>query len=209
MKHTIFNRFSLGLGAILVAAVAGLTATPAMAAETQSDQPPCSAPKLSQLFLSYNDTGWYALLAGETTNSFDGGGWKLGGGAQIVTTKLIDGHVGHVLDLPSGSIAASPLVCVSSSFTTARTMMHTLSRQRRRRVRLRLLCRLGRPGRSAKPRADQRQRHRLDGLRSAQPSVGHSRRLAASAVHARSPRYAQRVSALQLWPRPADEIGRS
>ena len=38
MKHTIFNRFSLGFGAILVAAVAGLTATPAMAAEAQSDQ---------------------------------------------------------------------------------------------------------------------------------------------------------------------------
>ena len=128
MKQRIVNRFSLGFGAILVAAVAGLTATPAMAAEPQSDQAPCSAPQLSQLFLSYNDTGWYTLLTGETTNSFDGGGWKLGGGAQIVTTKLIDGHIGPVLDLPSGSVATSPLVCVSSNFTTARTIIHAFAR---------------------------------------------------------------------------------
>ena len=125
MTHRILNRFSLGL---LVAAVAGFTATPAMAAETQSDQAPCSTPQLSQLFLSYNDPGWYTLLAGETTNSFDGGGWQLDGGAQIVTTKLIDGHVGPVLDLPSGSAATSPPVCVSSSYPTARTMIRTLAR---------------------------------------------------------------------------------
>ena len=128
MRHTIFNRFSLGFGAILIAAVAGLSATPARAADARSDQPPCSAPALSQLFMAYNDTGWYALLAGETTGSFNGVGWKLGGGAQIVTTKLTDGHVGSVLDLPSGSVAVSPLVCVSSSFTTARAMMRSLSR---------------------------------------------------------------------------------
>ena len=129
MKHTIVNRLSLGFGAILVAAAAGLTATPALAAEAQSDQPPCSAPKLSQAFLSFNDTGWYALFAGETTDNFDGAGWKLGGGAQIVTTKLIDGHVGPVLDLPAGSVATSPLLCVSPSFTTARAIMRTPSRQ--------------------------------------------------------------------------------
>ena len=128
MKQTVFNRFSLGFGAILVAAVAGLTATPALAADAQSDEAPCSAPQLSQLFLSYNDAGWYTLLAGETTNSFDGVEWKLGGGAQIVTTKLIDGQVRPVLDLPGGSVAVSPPVCVSSSFTTARTMIHRLAR---------------------------------------------------------------------------------
>jgi hypothetical protein len=128
MNHTILNRVSLGLAAILGAMAAGLAATPAQAAEAQGNQPPCSTPELSQQFISYNDTGWYALLPGETTDSFDGIGWKLGGGAQIVTTKLIDGHVGRVLDLPSGSLAVSPLVCVSSSFTTARAMMRTLSR---------------------------------------------------------------------------------
>ena len=128
MKQRVIDRFSLGLSAILVAAVAGLTATPAIAAETQSDRAPCSPPQLSQMFLSYDDSGWYTLLPGETTNSFDGGGWKLGGGAQIITTRLGDGHLGPVLDLPSGSVAASPLVCVSSSFTTARTLIHTLAR---------------------------------------------------------------------------------
>ncbi len=128
MKHKIFNRYALGVGAILIAAVAGLTATPARAADARSDRPPCSVPELSQLFTSYHDTGWYTLLAGETTNGFNGVGWKLGGGARIVTTKLIDGHLGPVLDLPGGSVAVSPLVCVSSSFTTARAMMRTLSR---------------------------------------------------------------------------------
>ncbi len=128
MKPTLCNRVSLGFGATLVAAVAALTATPAMAAGSLGDQTQCSAPPLSQLFLSYSDTGWYTLLAGETTNSFDGGGWMLGGGARIVMTKLIDGHVGPVLDLPSGSVAASPLVCVSSSFTTARAMIRTFAK---------------------------------------------------------------------------------
>lgn len=129
MKQRIFTRLSLGLAATLVAAVTVLTATPAMAAETQqSGQAPCSPPPLSQLFLSYNDTGWYTLLAGETTNGFDGGGWQLGGGAHIITTQLSDGQVGPVLDLPGGSVATSPAVCVSPSFTTARTMMRTLAR---------------------------------------------------------------------------------
>ncbi len=128
MKQRIFTRLSLGLAAILVAAVTVLTATSAMAAETQSDQAPCSPPQLSQLFLSYNDTGWYTLLAGESTNGFEGGGWQLGGGAEIVTTQLSDGQVGPVLDLPGGSVATSPAVCVSPSFTTARTMMRTLAR---------------------------------------------------------------------------------
>jgi hypothetical protein len=128
MKQRMFTRLSLGLAATLVAALTVLTATPAMAAETQSGQAPCSAPPLSQLFLSYNDTGWYTLLAGETTNGFDAGGWQLRGGAQIITTQLSNGQVGPVLDLPSGSVAASPPVCVSSSYTTARTMMRTLAR---------------------------------------------------------------------------------
>jgi hypothetical protein len=128
MKQRMFTRLSLGLAATLIAAVTVLTATPAMAAETQSGQTLCSPPPLSQLFLSYNDTSWYTLLAGETTNGFDGDGWQLGGGAQIIITQLSDGQVGPVLDLPGGSVAVSPPVCVSSSFTTARTMMRTPAR---------------------------------------------------------------------------------
>ena len=185
MKQRMFTRLSLGLAATLIAAVTVLTATPAMAAETQSGQTPCSPPQLSQLFLSYNDTSWYTLLAGETTNGFDGDGWQLGGGAQIITTQLSDGQVGPVLDLPSGSVAASPPVCVSSSFTTARTMMRTLARNDGVSVYVSSAdaC-LEWP---AKPRAGQRQRHRVDSPRLPKSAAGHPRRLAARAVHAGTP----------------------
>ena len=134
MKHTILNRISIGFGAILVAMVAGFTATPAQAAEAQGDQPPCADSRAVSAPSSRTTTGWYTLLAGVMIgNSFDGVGWSPGGGARIVTTKLTDGHVGHVLDLPSGSVAASPPICVQSSFTSARAMMRTLSRTNGRR----------------------------------------------------------------------------
>src|SRR5436309_15980465 len=52
--------------------------------------------------------------------TFDATGWTLNGGARIVTTTLHDGSTSTVLDLPSGSKAMSPEVCVTSAYPTAR-----------------------------------------------------------------------------------------
>jgi hypothetical protein len=123
MKQRFVSRPSLIRSGILAAAIAGFAATPAMAHGIHSDQAPCSPPQLSQPFLSADDTNWYRLLPGEAPGSFDGAGWNLSGGAQIITTQLSDGQTGSVLDLPSGSVAVSPVMCVSSSFPTARTMV--------------------------------------------------------------------------------------
>jgi hypothetical protein len=62
-------------------------------------------------------------MPGESVDSFDGSGWTLSGGAKIVTTTLANGRTTSVLDLPSGSKAVSPVMCVTSAFPTARTMV--------------------------------------------------------------------------------------
>jgi hypothetical protein len=128
MTQGLFNRRLSGMTAMLTVLVAGVVAGPAVAkpaSATQAsiDTSTCSDPLLSQPFLSSNDTNWYTLAPGESADNFDGGGWRLSGGAQIITTQLADGQTGSVLDLPSGSTAVSPIVCVASDYPTARTMV--------------------------------------------------------------------------------------
>jgi hypothetical protein len=127
MMHCLLRRRSNGLGAALAVLFAGLAATPASAATTQSGHAPCSPPLLSQPLLSAGDLNWYALAPGQAADNFAGGGWRLSGGAKIVTTLLADGQIGQVLDLPSGSKAVSPTMCVASGFNTARTMVRDVS----------------------------------------------------------------------------------
>jgi hypothetical protein len=121
MNHRFVGRLSLIRSGILAAVIAGLAATPALADETRSGQAPCSAPQLTQTFLSAGDTNWYTQ-PGETLHS-----WSLSGGARVLTTQLADGHTGSILDLPGGSVAVSPVVCVSASYRTARTMVRSLA----------------------------------------------------------------------------------
>ena len=128
MTQGLFNRRLGGMTGMLAVLVAGLVAGPAAAkptppAQTLIDTSMCSDPLLSQPFVSSNDTNWYTLAPGETADNFDGGGWTLSGGAQIITTQLADGQTGSVLDLPSGSTAVSPSICVESDYPTARTMV--------------------------------------------------------------------------------------
>ena len=128
MTQGLFNRRISGLAGMLVVLVVGLVAGPAVAkqlpgAQSVIDTSMCSDPLLSQPFLSVNDPNWYTLAPGETVDSFDGGGWTLSGGAQIVSANLADGQSGSVLDLPSGSTAVSPSICVASDYPTARTMV--------------------------------------------------------------------------------------
>ena len=94
---------------------------PRLASTSPVDTSGCSAPQLSQPLLSVGDSNWYTMTPGETVDNFDGSGWTLTGGAQIKTTTLADGHTGSVLDLPSGSKAVSPTMCVNTGYQTVRT----------------------------------------------------------------------------------------
>jgi hypothetical protein len=122
MKKLLFSLRSLALGGL----IAAFAAVPAQAATTSVDTSMCSNPLLSQPFLYAGDSNWYTLMPGETPGNFDGTGWTLSGGAKIVTTKIADGSTASVLDLPSGSKAVSPTICVTSAYPTARTMVRNV-----------------------------------------------------------------------------------
>jgi hypothetical protein len=119
----LFSRIavcSTGLG--LLVATAGTI--PAQASVSLSQ---CTTPEYSQPFLYAGDSNWYTLLPGERADNFDGAEWELSGGARLVTTTLSDGSIGQVLDLPSGSKAVSPVVCVTSQYPTARGIVRNVN----------------------------------------------------------------------------------
>lgn len=106
-------RYTLGAGLLIGA----YGAIPAQAAVNTSQ---CGASEFSQPFLYTGDSNFYTLPGGESYDNFGGQGWQLSGGAQIVSQTLSDGSTGNVLDLPSGSKAVSPVLCVTSAYPTAR-----------------------------------------------------------------------------------------
>jgi hypothetical protein len=135
MKQHLLRSIGIGaavaaLGAVPAEAVAqdatSATATSGTAA-TSVDTSTCANPLLTQPFLAWGDTNWYALAPGESADAFGGAGWTLTGGAKIVTTTLTDGTTGSVLDLPRGSKAVSPKVCLTSAYPTARMMIRDVS----------------------------------------------------------------------------------
>ncbi len=131
MKQFLFSRRSrhIALSGALAATMAALGASSAMAKTTTTavDTSACSPAQLSQPFLSAGDSNWYTLVPGQTVDSFNGDGWSLSGGAQVASSPLASGVTGSVLDLPSGSTAVSPPMCVSSDYPTARTMVRDVA----------------------------------------------------------------------------------
>jgi hypothetical protein len=121
---------SLSVCGLLTTAIVFMTASPALAAPVNlsglnyGDTSSCSAPALTQPFTSAGDSNWYTLTPGETPGSFNGAGWTLSGGASI---KAGQSGTGSVLDLPSGSQAVSPPMCVASDYPTARTMVRDVA----------------------------------------------------------------------------------
>ncbi len=120
VKKYLFSRRLVGLGAV----IAAFAVLPVQAAS--ADTTSCQNPLLSQPFLSVGDQNFYTLAPGESVDNFDGTGWTLSGGASLVTTTLADGTTGQVLDLPSGSKAVSPVMCVDLGFQTMRTMVRNV-----------------------------------------------------------------------------------
>ncbi len=105
-----------------------LSASPALAESwTNSGSGSCSNPVLTQPFASIGDQNYYMLAPGESVDSFNGTGWMLFGGANIQSQTLADGSTGNVLDLPSGSVAISPLTCVNVTYVAMRAMVSDVS----------------------------------------------------------------------------------
>jgi hypothetical protein len=127
----LFSRISLTLSLGLLAL--GATSIPAQADGTPPSPPGgissidtsmCSAPELSQPFLSAKDNHFYTLLPGQSEEGgFNGEGWVLRGGATIVTTTLPDGSTTQALSIPSGGEAVSPTICVNHEYPMARTLV--------------------------------------------------------------------------------------
>lgn len=84
------------------------------------DTGPCADPTLTQAFLPIGDTNYY-------TQAPDFSSWTLGGGAQVESATLADGSSGPVLDLPAGSMAVSPPICVTTAYPTARMLIRSLN----------------------------------------------------------------------------------
>lgn len=120
MPLVIHPRIRKGLRRV-AALTAGLLATTAVAAHAA-----CVEPALTQPFLSWNDQRFYTLAPGQEVGDFTGNGWALSGGATIVTAPMADGATRRVLDLPSGSRAVSPTMCVSSAYPIARMQVRNV-----------------------------------------------------------------------------------
>jgi len=129
MTHDLARRVGIrvAVAALGAAPVAAALATPAHAAANPGSTSSCTDPALSQPFLAWGDDNWYALAPGEARDDFYGAGWTLTGGAHAVTTRLDDGTIGSVLDLPRGSKAVSPTICLTSAYPTARMMIRNVS----------------------------------------------------------------------------------
>jgi hypothetical protein len=92
----------------------------ATAVTTWASRQECSAPTLFQPFASWKDSRHYVLAPGGSFDDPSGGGWQLGGGAAIVQEDDTDGDTNGVLDMPTGSVAVSPTMCVDLDYPTAR-----------------------------------------------------------------------------------------
>jgi hypothetical protein len=103
------------------------TAPPPKPGVSTVDTSACSEVPFSQPFASFGDFGFYTLAPGQSVDNFDGTGWTLNGGASLDTTTLGDGTTGQVLNLPDGSSAVSPLMCVASNYPTGRTMIRDVT----------------------------------------------------------------------------------
>jgi hypothetical protein len=79
----------------------------------------CPGQAFSQPFEALKDSNYYTLVEGSEFNG-PNEGWELNNGASIVEGTRPDGSSGGVLDLPSGSYAVSPPVCVTLQYPTAR-----------------------------------------------------------------------------------------
>jgi hypothetical protein len=85
----------------------------------------CPGQTFAQPFEALKDSNYYTLVEGSEFNGPDEG-WELKNGAEIVEGTRPDGSTGGVLDMPSGSYAVSPPVCVTLQYPTARAYVENV-----------------------------------------------------------------------------------
>jgi hypothetical protein len=119
-KFGILTRASLGLSVVIAMLAAG-------SAQATTISTTCTQPVLYQPFLPFNDGNWYSLVPGESYDSFPATGWTLSGGASVVTASLYDPTTGPVLNLPYGSKAVSPQMCLNNTYPYMRMMLHDVN----------------------------------------------------------------------------------
>ncbi len=113
----------------IVVVLGAMSAGTAMANKRPAyiDTTKCTRPHFTQPFLAVGDRNWYTLAPGQSVGAFNGAGWTLTGGAQVESANLANSGSGSILDLPYGSSATSPAMCVDSGFKTARTMLRNVT----------------------------------------------------------------------------------
>lgn len=119
----------------VVAGLLGFAAVPALAGTTpvvneasaavNAVLAVCPGQTFSQPFEALGDANYYTLVEGSEFNS-PSEGWEMLGGAHIVGATRPDGSSGSALDLPSGSAAVSPPVCVTLQYPKARIWTNTV-----------------------------------------------------------------------------------
>jgi hypothetical protein len=127
--HSIKRKIACTAG--VVAGLLGFAAVPALAVEADvapvklaparlsAELAVCPGQTFSQPFEALKDSNYYTLVQGSEFNGPEEG-WQLNNGASIVEGMRPDGSSGGVLDMPSGSYAISPPVCVTLQYPTAR-----------------------------------------------------------------------------------------
>jgi hypothetical protein len=109
----------------ICAALLGFSAVPALAAPAAQAPAACEGQTFSQAFAAFNDPNYYTPVPGGEFNS-PSEGWGLSNGAQVVEAERPDGSTGGALDMPSGSVAVSPPVCVTLQYPTARAWVRNV-----------------------------------------------------------------------------------
>jgi hypothetical protein len=121
------SRKLLALPALAATLAMVAVSAPAAVAETPTITSSCPSYAFTKPFSWVKDYNWYALISGQTVDNFDGAGWTLMGGASVTSTTIAGGKAGSVLDLPSGSQAVSPAICVTRDFPHARMMVRNVT----------------------------------------------------------------------------------
>lgn len=107
-------------------ALLSLAAPSALAKPSPETPAVCEGQTFSQPFAALQDSNYYTLVPGGEFNS-SSEGWELNDGAKVVGTTRPDGVSGGVLNLPSGSEAISPPVCVTLQYPTARVSVRNVT----------------------------------------------------------------------------------
>ena len=106
----------IATAAITLGTVAGAGAVPGMAGIAAAGE--CSARSTKQAFLQWGDANQYFIVNNGTFESGTGG-WTLAGGPRVVSGQApwkVNGSThSKALQLPAGSSATAPFMCVASN----------------------------------------------------------------------------------------------